>query len=308
MPTFAFTFPGQGSQKAQMGAPWTDDAAFALVEQASDATGRDIGELLLRSDDETLRQTRNSQLATFMVSMIGNHALGDASDVATGFAGHSLGEYSALCASGVLSFDDAVRLVAARGEAMQAAADAEPGTMAAVLGLDDDAVDAACEPVEGCWVANYNAPGQVVIAGTADGVAAGSEAASGAGAKRVLPLPVGGAFHTPLMAPAQDRLNEAIGAVTFNASAHPVYANVDAQPHTSPAEWGELLSRQLISPVRWTQLVTTMVDDGYDTLVEIGAGSTLTGMAKRITKATTNMALETPADVATFAETAATSA
>src|ERR671916_148575 len=194
-----------------MGSAWTDTPSWVLVERASDVVGRDVGALLLDADAEELRATRNAQLTTFVASLVALDALRAAGLPGPGVvAGHSLGEYTALTAAGALSFKDGVRLVAARGDAMQGAADARPGTMAAVLGLDVAEVEAACEGVEEAWVANDNAPGQVVVAGTAAGVEAAGAAAKERGAKRVMALPVGGAFHTPLMAPAAEGLDAAL--------------------------------------------------------------------------------------------------
>src|SRR5256714_4151801 len=201
----AFTFPGQGSQKPGMGAPWVDHESWELVAEASAIAGRDIARLLLEADAEELRQTRNAQLTTFVLSLVVLDAVERVGVSPGAAAGHSLGEYTALTATGALSFDDGVRTVVARGDAMQAAAEDNPGTMAAVLGLDDEDCDVACRRADGdVWVANFNAPGQVVIAGSADGVARASTAAKELGAQKGMPLPVGGAVHPPFMAPARD--------------------------------------------------------------------------------------------------------
>ena len=208
----AFTFPGQGSQKPGMGEQWIAHDSWELVSEASEACGRSVEDLLLRADADELRQTRNSQLATFVLSMVTLDAVERTGLAPNYAAGHSLGEYSALCASGVLSYEDAVRLVAERGEAMQIAADEQEGAMAAVLGLDDDLVNTACARIDGdAWVANFNAPGQVVIAGSPEGVLLAGAEAKQLGAKKTMQLPVGGAFHTPFMAPARDRLRKALG-------------------------------------------------------------------------------------------------
>lgn len=293
----AFLYPGQGSQHAGMGAAWRQHESWELVVEASDATGRDVGHLLLEAGDEELRETRNAQLATFVTSMVAFDAVSRLGIETGGHAGHSLGEYSALAASGVLDFDDAVRLVAERGEAMQAAADEHVGTMAAIIGLDDDAVEAAVTAVEDCWVANYNTPGQVVIAGGPDGVEAGGEACKAAGAKRVMPLVVGGAFHTPHMSPAQERLDKALAQTDFRAPDHPVYANVDGAPHTSADPWQQLLHDQLTGAVRWSRTLAAMVDDGYKTFVEIGPGTALTGMVKRTARSTERLSVTAPGDL-----------
>lgn len=294
----AFTFPGQGSQKQGMGEPWVAHDSWELVDEASDACGRDVAELLLRADDAELKHTRNSQLSTFVLSMVVLDAV-ERTGVVPGFAaGHSLGEYSALCAAGALSFDDAVRLVAERGEAMQVAAEERSGTMAAILGLDDDLVGTACARVDGdVWVANYNAPGQVVIAGDPQAVEAAGVAAKELGAKRAMALPVGGAFHTPFMSPARDRLRKALAEVDIRAPAVPVVANVDATPRDTDDEWHQLLASQLCSPVQWRRSLYSLQEQGVTTFVELGPGTVLTGMAKRTVKGSTTISVGTPADV-----------
>lgn len=290
----AFLFPGQGAQHAGMGSAWRQHESWELVIEASDTTGRDVGNLLLEAGDDELRETRNSQLATFVLSMVTFDAVSRLGIEANGYAGHSLGEYTALAASGALDFADAVKLVAERGDAMQAAADANVGTMAAIIGLDDDAVEQAVAAVEDCWVANYNAPGQVVIAGGPAGVEAGGEACKAAGAKRVMPLTVGGAFHTPHMSSAQDRLDKALAQTEFRAPDNPVYANVDASRHTTAAPWPQLLHDQLGGSVRWRHSLDTMATDGYATFVEIGPGTALTGMVKRTVKTATRLSVSAP--------------
>jgi [acyl-carrier-protein] S-malonyltransferase len=275
----ALTFPGQGSQRPGMGSTWTGTPSWTLADAASEVVGRDVGALLLDAGADELKATRNAQLTTFVASAVALDALRRAGlpdpDVV---AGHSLGEYTALTAAGALSFEDGVRLVAARGEAMQGAADARPGTMAAVLGLDVDEVVAACEGVDDAWVANDNAPGQVVVAGTTAGVEAAGAAVKERGAKRVMSLPVGGAFHTPLMAPAIEGLGAALAEVAFVDPRLPVVANVDASPHASAGEWAGLLTEQLCQPVRWRP---TLEQLGADVVIEVGPGGVLTGMAKR---------------------------
>lgn len=294
----AFTFPGQGSQKPGMGEPWRDHESWELVAEASEACGRDVEHLLLDADAETLKQTRNSQLSTFVLSLVVLDAVERTGLQPALAAGHSLGEYTALTATGTLSFEDGVRLVAERGEAMQVAAEQQEGTMAAVLGLDDDQVDIACASVDAdVWVANFNAPGQVVIAGSPDGVERAGAAARDLGAKRVMALPVGGAFHTPYMAPARDRLRKALEEVDFRGPNVPVVANVDARPHPDGADWQRLLGAQLISPVRWRATLHTLEDLGATTLVELGPGTVLTGMAKRTVKALATANVAGPDDV-----------
>jgi [acyl-carrier-protein] S-malonyltransferase len=281
-PMLAFTFPGQGSQQPGMGRPWVDHPSWALVARASEASGRDVAALLLDADAEELRRTENAQLSTYVLSLVVHdavHALGVRCAVA---AGHSLGEYSALTATGALALQDGVRLVTERGAAMQAAADARPGTMAAILGADDDVVAQACADTDGdVWVANTNGAGQVVIAGDADAIAQAGALAKERGARKVMPLPVGGAFHTPFMAPAADRLRAALAATTFANASVPVIANVDALPHQHADQWEELLGAQLTAQVRWRQTIERMVADGVTTFLELGPGSVLTGVAKR---------------------------
>ena len=293
-----FVFPGQGSQQPAMGAAFTGEPSWELVAEASDAAGRDVAHLLLDADADELVETRNAQLGTFVHSMVVLDALRRRGIDAKAAAGHSLGEFSALCAAGVVGFADAVRLVTERGEAMQGCTTQRVGTMAAVLGLDDDAVETACASVGGdVWVANANAPGQVVIAGAPEAVEAAGAAAKDAGAKRVMALEVSGAFHTPFMAPAGDRLSAAIDATTFRDADMPVVANVDAAVHTAAGDWPDLLRRQLVHPVRWSASVATLVDLGADTFVEVGPGAVLTGTIKRIAKDTSRHSAMTPDQV-----------
>lgn len=290
-----FVFPGQGSQQPGMGAAFADDAAWAVVEQASDATGRDVAHLLLHADADELVETRNAQLGTFVHSMVVLEALRSHGVEPAAVAGHSLGELSALCAAGVLGFDDAVRLVAERGEAMQVCCTQRKGTMAAVLGLDEPQVTEVCAAVDGdVWVANSNAPGQVVIAGDPAVIDAATVVAKEAGAKRVMPLDVSGAFHTPFMAPASERLAAAISDATFHDAKVPVAANVDGAIHTDAGAWPSLLERQLTSPVRWTGCVEALLAAGATTFVEVGPGAVLTGTIKRIDKDSARHSVMTP--------------
>ena len=297
----AFTYSGQGSQQPGMGAPWADHPSWELVEEASTASGRDVAHLLLAADADHLRETRNAQLATFVTSMVILDAVERLGIDAAGHAGHSLGEYSALTASGALDFADAVSLVVERGEAMQVAAQDPLGTMAAVLGLDDTGAEDACTAVDDdVWVANYNAPGQVVIAGSPDGVAAAGEEAKIRGAKRVTALEVSGAFHTPYMAPARDRLEEAIERTDVRQPEGVVVANVDASSHTNPATWRVLMNAQLCSPVRWSQSLRTLADAGFTTFVELGPGNVLTGLVKRTLKSAVRLTVNTPGHLDTL--------
>jgi [acyl-carrier-protein] S-malonyltransferase len=293
-----FTYPGQGSQAPGMGTAWTGEPSWELVDEAARATGRDVAFLLLEADSEHLRQTRNSQLATFVMSMLVLDAVARVGLMPNAHAGHSLGEYTALVASGILDFGEAAYLVAERGEAMQLAAEEQEGTMAAVLGLSDEDVEDACEESgPQVWVANYNAPGQVVIAGATGGVAGAGDVARDRGAKRVMPLQVGGAFHTPLMASAYDRLTKAIAQAEFQDPDAPVYANLDAAPYDSARPWPRLLARQLTSPVRWHQTIRRLLDAGFATFVELGPGGALTGMAKRIDRTRATLSVRSPADI-----------
>jgi [acyl-carrier-protein] S-malonyltransferase len=291
----AFTFPGQGSQSPGMGRPWVDHPSWSLVGVASEASGRDVAALLLDADAEELRRTEHAQLSTYVLSLVVHDAvrsLGIRCGIA---AGHSLGEYSALTAVGSLALADGIRLVTERGAAMQAAADARPGTMAAVLGADDDVVADACERAGGgVWVANRNGAGQVVIAGDPDAIAAAGKVAKELGARKVLALPVGGAFHTPFMAPAAERLAQALAGTRFGDGDVPVVANVDAQPHRDGAGMAARLEAQLTAPVRWSESIECMRAAGATTFVELGPGTVLTGVAKRANPHGTNLAAAEP--------------
>ncbi len=294
----AFTYPGQGSQKPGMGETWRHHPSWELVDEAGDVAKRDIAHLLLEADADELKQTRNAQLATYITSMVVLDAVERLGVEPAMHAGHSLGEYSALTAAGTLSFADGVRLVTERGEAMQVAAEEREGTMAAVLGLDDDLVEVACSRVDGdVWVANYNAPGQVVIAGSPEALVEAGTTAKELGAKRVMAVAVSGAFHTPFMSPARDRLRKAIAEADIRDPQTPVYANVDGIGHTDGSEWGGLLGAQLCTPVRWRHTLHNMFDAGCTTFLELGPGTVLTGMAKRTVKGTRTIAVSSPADL-----------
>ena len=291
----AFTFPGQGSQRPGMGKPWVNHESWELVTEASEIAGRDVGDLLLNADAETLKDTRNAQLTTFVSSLMVLDAVERLGFEPSLCAGHSLGEYTALTANGALGFDDGVRLVIERASAMHDAGTKSPGVMSAVLGLDDEQVETACRRADSdVWVANFNAPGQVVIAGSPTGVQLASEHAKELGAKRIMALPVSGAFHTPLMAPARDRLREAIAAAKPRDSDVPIVSNVDAKAHSHGNEWTTLLSAQLSSPVRWKQCLQTMFESGVKDFVELGPGGVLTGMAKRTIESARTLSISTP--------------
>jgi [acyl-carrier-protein] S-malonyltransferase len=280
----AFVFPGQGAQFAGMGMDMYDrfDEARALFDRANDILGFRITDLMFDGTDEDLRQTRVTQPAIFLHSVILAKMMGEdfSPDMV---AGHSLGEFSALVAAGAIAFDDGLKLVYARAMAMQKACDAEPSTMAAILGLDDAVVEQVCAGIDAVVVpANYNSPGQLVISGSMDGITLACERLKEAGAKRALPLKVGGAFHSPLMEPARLELAAAIAATPFTSPLCPVYQNVDAKPHTDPAEIKENLIAQLTAPVRWTQIMQQMAADGMSSLTEVGPGNVLQGLVKKV--------------------------
>ena len=278
----AVTFPGQGSQSAGMGAPWQDTSHWSLVTRAEEVLDHEVAPILTDTDPARLRHTREAQLAVFLTSLLAWESTKDTLGDITAFAGHSLGQLTALAAAGVLTFDDAVRLVDRRGELTQAAADATGGGMAALLGADDAQAEAACEAArEACWLANDNAPGQVVLAGTEDGLAAATEAARAVGVRKVVRLDVDGAFHTPLMQDAADDFAVALTGTDFMPPAAPVVSNADAAACTDAQGWRERLVDHLIRPVRWRQSLDTLVGLGADTFVEIGPGRVLTGLARK---------------------------
>jgi len=291
----AFTFPGQGSQRPGMGRPWVDHDSWELVAEASEMAERDLARLLLDADADELKDTRNAQLTTFVSSLMVLDAVERLGLEPAFCAGHSLGEYTALVSTGALGFDEGTRLVSERADAMHEAGVENPGTMAAVLGLDDDMVEVACRRADQeVWVANFNAPGQVVIAGSAEGVAAAGVIAKELGAKKVMALPVSGAFHTPYMTAARDRLRKAIAEANPRDTEVPVVSNVDALAHARGSEWSSLLSAQLSSPVRWKHCLLSLADAGVDTFVELGPGGVLTGMAKRTVDGARAISVSTP--------------
>lgn len=282
----AFVFPGQGAQFVGMGKDLYENnpEAKEMFEKANEILGFRITDLMFEGTDEDLRQTKVTQPAIFLHSVILAKTMGEEFDPAM-VAGHSLGEFSALVAAGALSFEDGVRLVSARAQAMQKACEINPSTMAAVLALPDEKVEEICAGVDGTVVcANYNCPGQIVISGEVEAIDAACAKLFEAGAKRALKLKVGGGFHSPCMEPARAELAKAIEATEFHTPSVPVYQNVDAKPHTDPAEIKANLVAQLTAPVRWTQSVRNMVEDGADCFVEVGPGKVLQGLVGKIAK------------------------
>lgn len=279
----AYVFPGQGSQFSGMGKDLYDSspASRALFEEADRILGFNISKIMFEGTAEELKQTKVTQPAVFIHSVASALALGDEFQPSM-VAGHSLGEFSALAASGALTFESALRLVYARALAMQKACEAVPSTMAAILALSDEKVEEVCASIEGVVAANYNCPGQVVISGTVEGVNAACVALKEAGAKRALPLAVSGGFHSPCMESAREELAAAISATEFHTPRCPIYQNVDAKPHTNPEEIKANLIAQLTSPVRWTQSVRAMLADGAEEFVECGPGNVLQGLISKI--------------------------
>ena len=285
----AFVFPGQGAQFTGMGKDLYDNNPIAkeLFDKADEILGFSITNIMFNGTDEELKETKVTQPAVFLHSVASALCLGDDFCPAM-VAGHSLGEFSALVAAGALSFEDGLRLVSTRAMAMQKACEATPGTMAAVIGLPDETIEGICNEVsesgETVVAANYNCPGQLVISGTIEGINAACEKLKAAGAKRALPLKVGGAFHSPLMRPAKDELEKAIEATEFKAPRCPVYQNVDGKAYTDPAEIKANLISQLTSSVRWTESVNNMISAGANDFTECGPGKALQGMIGRINK------------------------
>ena len=282
----AYIFPGQGSQFVGMGKDLYESSPLAksLFDEANHILGFAITDIMFAGDEEALKQTRVTQPAIFLHSVIQRKVLGEAftPDMV---AGHSLGEFSALVANGVLTFEQGLRLVAKRAEAMQKACEVERGTMAAILGLDDAVVEQVCKDTEGVVTpANYNCPGQLVISGAYEAVEQACETLKAAGAKRALILPVGGAFHSALMKPAEEELAKAIGEITFQKPLCPIYQNVTTTAMTDPETIKKNLIAQLTAPVKWTQSVQQMIQDGATTFVELAPGKVLQGLVKKINK------------------------
>ena len=279
----AYVFPGQGSQFSGMGKDLYDgnEKAKAMFEQANEILGFDIISIMFSGTDEELKQTKVTQPAIFLHSVILSNVISDFQPDMV--AGHSLGEFSALVASGALSFQEGLSLVSKRANAMQKACEINPSTMAAILGLDDEVVEQSCEDIDGVVVAaNYNCPGQLVISGSNEAVQAACDLLTEKGARRALMLPVGGAFHSPLMEPARVELESAIDAAAFNTPACSVYQNVTAEPVTDPNEIKKNLIAQLTAPVRWTQTMQNMLRDGATSFTEVGPGNVLQGLVKKV--------------------------
>lgn len=285
----AFVFPGQGAQFSGMGKDLYESNPLAkeLFDKADEILGFEITKIMFEGTDEELRQTKVTQPAVFLHSVISAYCMGDAFQPEM-TAGHSLGEFSALVAAGALSFEDGLKLVSQRAMAMQKACEAAPSTMAAIIGLADETIEQICGEVSApsnvVIPANYNCPGQVVISGNIDAVNAACEQLKAAGAKRALPLNVGGAFHSPLMQPAKDELQAAIEATEFHAPKCPVYQNVDGKAHTEPEDIKQNLIAQLTAPVRWTLEVQNMIADGATDFTECGPGKVLQGLVAKIAK------------------------
>lgn len=278
----AFVFPGQGAQFVGMGKDLYENSPEAkeLFEKANEILGFRITDLMFNGTDEDLKQTKVTQPAIFLHSVILANSLTETPDMV---AGHSLGEFSALVAAKALSFEDGLRLVHARALAMQKACEANPSTMAAVIGMADEKVEAICKEIDEVVVpANYNCPGQIVISGSNKGIETACQKLTEAGAKRVLPLKVGGAFHSPLMEPARQELETAIKNTRFSTPVCPIYQNVDAQPYTDPAKIQENLIAQLTASVRWTQIMKNMIADVATSFLEIGPGKVLQGLLKKV--------------------------
>lgn len=303
---YAVIFPGQGAAAPGAGAPWRDHPAWSLVAEAESVLDRPLGRLLLEAGPDELSTTRASQLAVFLTSLLAWDALTDRLDEQPmAFAGHSLGQITALVASGVLDRDDGFRLAAERAELSQASADARPGRMAALMGAELALARRLCDAVDDVWVANDNAPGQVVVAGTAEGVEAAAAVAPELGVRKLRVLDVGHAFHTPLLADAAEGLRPLLDTLGFRAPTAPVVTNTDAEGLTDPTCWPSQLTRHLVEPVRWQECQQALRVLGADTFVEVGPGRVLAGLAKRTVPDVTVHNVSQPADLAQLGEASA---
>ena len=300
----AIVFPGQGTQFARMGQSWRATNSWEVVRRAEQALGQPLAPLLLEASDETLRRTLEAQLSVFLTSLMAWEAVKDELDVPVAFAGHSLGQVTALVASGALSLEDGVRLASERATATQAAADRRPGRLAALVGADLATAEAVCAGAAEAWVANDNAPGQIVVGGTPPGVEGATQRAHELGVRRVIPLNVGGAFHTPLMADARAAFEPVLADTRFAAAVAPVVSNVDAGAYTDPSVWPVQLADQLVSPVRWRPSLLTLSELGTDSLVEVGPGNVLAGLARRTLPGIPVRNVATPGDVTLLAQAA----
>lgn len=300
----AVMFPGQGTQAPGMGAPWRGHPAWSVVDRAEAALQMPLTPLLLAESAEELARTREAQLSVLLTSLVAWEAVRDRLPAPVAFAGHSLGQVTALVAAGALSLEDGVRLAAHRADLTQAAADRHGGRMAALMGADEDQARAVCDAAGGeCWLANDNAPGQVVVAGTPSGIERATRAAAGLGVRRVVALPVGGAFHTPLMADAAEGLAAFLAGVDFASPSAPVVSNADTRPYDDGPGWRARLVDHLVSPVRWRGCVTTIVEElGAAALCEVGHGSTLAALAKRCAPGVPVRTVGSPADVPSLSE------
>jgi [acyl-carrier-protein] S-malonyltransferase len=299
----AIIFPGQGTQTAGMGAPWRDHPAWSVVDRAEAALGEPVSSLLLDAPAEQLARTRDAQLAVLLTSLVAWEAVRERIEAPVAYAGHSLGQVTALIASGALPIEDGVRFAARRAELTQAAAHAHPGRMAALLGASLQQAEGACRAApDGCWLANDNAPGQVVIAGTPAGVEAASAQAKQLGVKRATPLNVGGAFHTPLMRDAADGLAAELPAVPLSPPNAPVVSNGDAQAYDDADRWRSRLAVHVTDPVRWRTSMETIAGLGATRCLEVGHGSMLATLAKRIVADLPVQGVATPDDLPALTE------
>ena len=304
----AVLFPGQGTQVLRMGEPWRAHPAWEIVERAETALGERLADLLLEAGQDRLARTREAQLAVMLVSLMAWEALRDSVDELVAVAGHSLGQVTALVAAGALSLEDGVRLAGRRAELTQEAADRTGGRMAALVGASLEQAEEACRPLDGaeqaCWIANDNAPGQVVVGGTPEGLEAAGERARALGVRRVLSLNVGGAFHTPLMETARAGLEPVLADTAFAAPVWPVVSNVDARAYDDGDGWKSRLAEHLVRPVRWRQSMESLVDLGAESFLEVGPGAVLGGLARRTVPGHEVRAVAVPDDVPPLMEVA----